>query len=411
MKKLIQIILLAALSFTTYAQVVTTSVDTILPTLLKADQTKMSLVELQKLAEDRNQDLEIAFENYIIAKRRVTVARSDFNPFGTGHVLGLALGLNYLWVPLAVEAVLSIPTKIYNISKNSSLAKAEAANYARAQKKLKNEIAHLYFDIVTHETILKTIDIELGVYAELQKHYESLQNAARVNEVVKTVLALQIERINIGNLLIEELAALRTMVLKDINDKKIELSQISSELNDLFIQNTDLNTLESVALRNSDEYRMFEHLYDASIKNVKQVKWSILTFSGMNFAYGKRIKIAKNEREIARLEREASELKVKKTAVAKLDTFQSALDVFANYNSLSDSSVDFYRGVNINYSNNAAPFDAVAQSAIGAIRDFRNKVVAHYAAWSAFDDLKLAAGVEFKFDSTGERTIQTQMEK
>jgi len=412
MKSLLKIVLLSFLITSVQAREVLGNLSNELNSYVQVDNSKMDLKMLKSLAEERNQVLDIAFENYIIAKRRVSVARAGLNPLTTGHVLGLALGLNYLWVPMAVNAVLSIPTHLYNISKNVSLRRAEYNNYTRALKVLNNEIAHLYFDIVTHEVILKTIDLEIEVYKAQLSSFETREeiSQARKDEVTKTIIGLNIEKINIYNLFVEELAALRTMVSRDINDSKIELQQVANEINDRFIQNTDLERLENFARQNSDEVEMLENLYDASIKNVKAVKWSLITFEGLNFSYKRRVKIAKNEMEITRLERLATILKVKKTAISKLDSLQSSLDVFENYKSLSLGSQDFHDGLYINYTNGIASEDSIVLTAVSAIRDFRNKVVAHYNALSAFDDLKLAAGYNFVFDPSGDNTIQTQME-
>ena len=120
MKKLLILILVFAM--TAASADVVNPLPTVRPNLesmLQESPARKNLTEMKAVANERNADIDEAFENYIIAKKNVTVARAQFNPITTGHLLGVAMGLGYLWAPLALDAVLSIPTKIYNVSKNN----------------------------------------------------------------------------------------------------------------------------------------------------------------------------------------------------------------------------------------------------------------------------------------------------
>ncbi|MDD4976083.1 MAG: hypothetical protein PHY93_17135, partial [Bacteriovorax sp.] len=109
--------------------------------LLQPVQGRKTINEMKVIANERNTDINIAFENYLIAKKNVSIARAQFNPITTGHLLGIAMGLSYLWTPLAIEAVLSIPTKIYNVSKNKYLTQVATYNLNEAREVLNNELA------------------------------------------------------------------------------------------------------------------------------------------------------------------------------------------------------------------------------------------------------------------------------
>ena len=150
-----------------------------------------SFQELKKNANDKNVDIDVAFDNYLIAKRNVAIARAQFNPITTGHLLGMSLGLTFLWAPIAIEGVLSIPTKIYDAAKNKHLERAALYNFYQAKNVLNNELAHLYYDILTHEALLKSIDQEIQVLTYQQEKHTTPTSSPDL-ETTKYIVKLNI---------------------------------------------------------------------------------------------------------------------------------------------------------------------------------------------------------------------------
>jgi hypothetical protein len=381
-----------------------------LESTLIANESRHSLSELKTVASQRNVDIEVAFQNYIIAKKRVSVARAAFNPLTTGHLLGLAIGLNYLWAPIAIEAVTSIPTKIYNVSANKYLARAALYNSYQAKLVLNNELAHLYYDILTHEVMLKTIDEELTL---LSFHEGALvevnNNEVQKRETKTRMLALQVERIDIYNLYNEELAGLRTLLTMGPGND-FELSQIAAQINRSFLEGLNSSKLQDFALQNSHEYKKAINVRYAAETNIKTMKWSILSFSGMNSSYRMRVKNSKVTAEIAQYEQQGTKLKVRNTVLVKLNNLESSLNILENYSTNYDQSMglseDYYRLYNTGLESEGAAIE----TAISAVRDFRNRVVAHYISWSALDDFSTAVNFNFKY-ANGVDTAQVQIEK
>lgn len=207
MKNLITLFVIGSLSFSsmTYASPLE-GMRASLESSINATNDKMNVVQLKKLASERNTEIDVAFENYLIAKKRVAIARSAFNPLTTGHALGIALGLSYLWAPIAIEAVTSIPTKLYNVSSNKHLAKAALYNSYDARAAINNELAHLYYDVLTHEVLLKSIDKEIEVLMYQQDMLEKTASVARkatIDYNKAQILVLKMERVDIYNLLKE----------------------------------------------------------------------------------------------------------------------------------------------------------------------------------------------------------------
>ena len=411
MKKLLILILVLAMGVAS-ADVVSPlpNVKTNLESLLKKVDGRKTFNEMKVIANDRNTDVDIAYENYIIAKKNVSIARAQFNPITTGHLLGIALGLNYFWAPLAIDAVLSIPTKIYNVSKNKYLAKSAYYNLGDARSALNNELAHLYYDILTHEVILKTIDEEMSLlsYQESQwllKKY----SPDRMKDIRKMILRLSMGRVDMYNMYTAELAAIRTLI-STTDANKYELAQISLELNRSMIINLEEEKLQSFALINSDKYKSSINLHRASEQNIKQVQWSLITASGLNFSYKRRVKEARNEENIADLRMQTTALEVKTNVLLQLSKFGSSLDVFDNYNSLSKESFQMYVDTYEANMMGTIGEDETIQTALGAIHDFRSKVVAHYAAWSALSDFSTSANFDFQMNSDQSKSSLNQVE-
>lgn len=412
MKKLLVLILVLAMGAAS-ADVVSPlpTVKPSLESMLQASSARKNLTEMKAVANERNTDIDESFENYIIAKRNVSIARAAFNPITTGHLLGVALGLNYLWAPLAIDAVLSIPTKIYNVSKNKSLARSAEYNLYDARQQINNEVAHLYYDILTHEVILKTIDLEMKIltYQEA-KWKENKYTADRLADQRKWILRLGMERVDIYKMYTAELAAIRTLI-STTNATEYELSQNPVELNKGITSGLELDKLQNFSLRNSNKYKSSIHMSHAAEANVKQVKWSVITFSGLSFNYKRRVKEAKNEQRIADLRQESVAKEVKTNVLLQVSKLDSNIDTFDNYNYVSNTSLQIFEDTYQSYDLGLVSEDAVIETALGAIRDFRSKVVAHYIAWSSLDDFSTSANYDFSVNPNFEdKSAKNQIE-
>lgn len=412
MKKLLALILVLSMGAAS-ADVVSPlpMVSPGLESMLQSSPARKNLLEMKAVANDRNTDIDEAMENYIIAKKNVSVARAQFNPITTGHLLGMAMGIPYLWAPLAVDAVLSIPTKIYNVSKNKSLARASEYNLYDARQQINNEVAHLYYDILTHEVILKTIDLESQIltYQEA-KWIENKYSAARLAEQRKWILRLGMERVDIYKMYTAELAAIKTLI-STTSPTAYELTQNPTELNDSIINGLELEKLQEFSLKNSNKYKSAIHLHHAAEANVKQVKWSVISFSGMSLSYRRKVKEAKNEENIAELRMQSVAQEVKTNVLLQVSKLDSNLEVFENYSSVADASLGIFEDTLQSYDLGQLNEDAVVETALGAIRDFRSKVVAHYVAWSSLDDFSTSANYDFVVNPKFEdKAVQSQVE-
>lgn len=378
---------------------------------LQATESKMDILALKKMADERNTDMDVAFENYLIAKKRVAVARAAFNPITTGHVLGIALGMTYLWAPIAVEAVTSIPMKLYNVSSNKYLAKAALFNSYEARSAINNELAHLYYDVLTHEVLLKSVDKEIAILMFQQDLLEKTAPTARkatIDYDKAQILALKMERVDLYNLLKEEEAALKTLLTLN-PEVALEFKHNSQSLKKSFLDNLDQQKLQDFALVNSNKFKTNINIHHAAEANVKSVQWSILSFSGLNFSWKSRVRVAKIDEGVAELNKVSSEKTIKTDVLIQKEKLESALNVVENYSELSDSSMQLFEDNLQLYQSGVKPQDYAFETSLGAIRDFRSKIIAHYASWSALDDFSKAASFNFSFKNENDNA-QKQIE-
>jgi len=379
---------------------------------LVTTSNRVDLVELKNKADERNTDIDVAYENYLIAKKRVAIARAAFNPITTGHLLGISLGMTFLWAPIAVEAVTSIPMKIYNVSSNKHLAKAALYNTKDAKLAINNELARLYYDVLTHEVLLKSIDKEVEVLFYQQDLLEKNAPVARkatIDYNKGQIIALKMERIDIYNLLKEEQAALKTLL--SLNpDVALDFAQNNVVLKKSFLDNLDEEKLQDFALINSAKFKTNIHLHHAAEANVKSVQWSILTFSGLNFSWKSRVRIAKIDEGVAELNKLSTARKVESEVLIQKEKLASALHLAESYADVSNSSMQLFEDNYNLYQEKQKPIDYSFETSIGAIRDFRNKVIAHYNAWSAMEDFSKSTSFNFSFKNENDNA-QKQLEK
>jgi len=172
-----------------------------------------------------------------------------------------------------------------------------------------------------------------------------------------------------------------------------------------------LETLHNFSLKYSNKYKSSASLYYAAQSNVKQVRWSIITLSGFSLKYRKNLKNAKNEARIASLRQQSVAQEVKTNVLLQVSKLDSNIDIFDNYNYVSNASLGVFEDTLQAHDMGQINEDSVVETAIGAIRDYRSKVVAHYMAWSSLDDFSTSANYDFTINPNYEdRALQGQIE-
>jgi len=376
------------------------SLESELFSYLDSKPEALDVTALKGLVRTRSKDIANAYERYYAAKEDVAIARSALNPFNTGLVLGVSLGATYLWAPLAVNAVLSLPTKFYSIKRNSALRNAQYWYYALAKDKLATEVSKLYYDILTNEFILKSIDLEVSLYNELYDSYASGNDSDKMKEVQETIFGLQLESLTIQDVVIKERASLNTM-LSYGPDVELVLAQDSRVLTKISSRRRTHKKILKKARKLSKDYKAKYWMYKAAAKNVRLVRWSIFTIGGFNFSYRQRVRIAKQEKKVARSEKKISYAIVGKKALDSLYQLKTAKKLQDINEEKSVSSLNFSGGVRTNYENEKLTLSDYVMTAVSAIRDYRSFVVSHYHTQGMMQDFFLSLGKEVKYSDDG----------
>jgi len=399
-KNKILAVLLSFVFVTTSTFALPASIESELFSYLDSNGEALNVEGIKSLNKTRNKDIDNAYERYFVAKKNIAVARAAINPISTGLVLGVALGATYLWAPLAINAVLSLPTKFYNVRKNEALTNAEYWFHLEAKDLLANEVAKLYYDILTNEFILRSIDLEVSLYNELIQSYIDSENTAKLEELEGTILGLQLESLNIHDVVVKERAALNTM-LSYGPEVELELGQNSHFLTEVADQSINSKELSDLAFENSKEYKAKYWMYHASIKNLKMVRWSLISINGLNFSYGQRVKIAKTEKKVSSEEMNLSRISSRKKAVDSLNQLKSSLKLQQINEMKTSESLNFTSGVRTNYENGQLTLADYIMTAVSSIRNFRNFVVTHYNTMGKIEDFNLAVGKKADYSEAG----------
>jgi hypothetical protein len=81
-----------------------------------------------------------------------------------------------------------------------------------------------------------------------------------------------------------------------------------------------------------------------------------------------------------------------------LNNLDSSLNISENYSSTYEDSIAVMEDYYNQYTLGNATIDTVSETSIAAIRDFRSKVVAQYAAMASLDDFAKASNFPFVYD-------------
>lgn len=380
-----------------------TELDQRLSNIVTANPGQITLKEMKSKSVKQNLDIDIAFENYFQAKREVNIARAAFNPLTTGHAIGLGLGMNYFWEAIVLEAVLSIPTKYYNVKNKKYVRKAEFYNYAEMIEVIKNDMAHLYYDILVHEMILKTIDIEVEMINAFYGDNDSESLFLR-----KRLAILNIERLDIEMLYIKELEAFRNLMAITFETDIEELAPVAESINVDQVKTIDPHSVMDTAVYSNPSYLSAANMTLAAKAGLKSVRWSVVTFSGMNFSYFKRVKVAKSTYRQAQLREQAKVRQLKVKVLGSYSNLLSAARLSSHYTNNFKTTLQMYQEIVDNNQFNLIGDEAVLGISLDLLRDFRDHALANYKAWSALDDFSKASSHKVSINDRNINVIENR---
>lgn len=360
--------------------------------VLEPKEDALTLEDVQSKLVNEQLDIQISYEKLYQAQKKIGEARAQYFPYGAGTVAAMYL-LN-VWNPLLlVELITSIPSKIYNVKTEKNLAKAQKYNNKALEENIKNQVAHLYFNILKEESVLKLTKLELTLMETLLKVYQErvdlgLSTEVDEQEIQLRILDLRDAYLKFHAYLLAEKAAFNVMIAKSPEEAKvIELQTMSDFLEEDNYQR-GIQEMIDMALEKSPELVAAEYLISAARNAKKSTKWSILSFNGIGFGYWGRVQVARSKVEDAKLNKElvkehlTNQVYVADNALKRsLDFLNSEIAVFEETEFFTETELERFKARDIS-------LDALIEAELFFLKDFKELIIAHYESYIKLNDLE-----------------------
>lgn len=378
----------------------------------KANALTLKDVEAKLINEQL--DLQISYEKLLQAQKKIGQARAQYFPYGLGTVAAMYF-LN-IWNPLIlVELVTSLPSKIYNVQSEKNMKMAEYYGNEALKENIKNQVAHLYYNILKEESVLKLAKMELTLLETLYKVTEErvatgLATTQDLRSLELRILDLRDICLKFAGYLSEAKMAFNTMISQMPQEaKKIELQTAGMFLNPSEYGLTS-EILKMNAVDRSPEIVAADYIVTAATKSKNSTAWSVLSFNGIGFGYWGRMQVASSKIEQARLNRQLVEKNLENQAYITNNSFHRAMDHFVSEKDVFADTESFLEAEFAKFQAGEIALDKLIESEIVYLRDFREMVVAHYEALKKHNDLERLALNEVKGTESETDKIQVDFD-
>jgi outer membrane protein TolC len=360
--------------------------------VLMPKQSALSLEQVQQMVANDDIDAQIAYEKLLQAQRKIGEARAQFFPYGLGTVGAMYL-LN-IWNPiLLVELVTSIPSKVFSVQSEKNMSMAEKYSLAALRENVKNQIAHLYYDILKEEAALKLTKIQISLHETLLTAFQEkaalgLSNEQDVKSVERRLLTLRDAYLKFSGYLAVEKSAFNMMMARNPSEaKSMELQPVTDFLDTTQDKMMNVNGMISSAVAHSNEIMAADYMIAAASKNRKSIKWSILTFNGIGFGYWARVQVAGSQIREAQLNRQLIEENLVNQVYVAEKGFRSSLELLKSEQDLL-ADTEFYMNSEIaRFKNDVIPVDELIETELIYLKDFNELLMAHYSSLIKLSDL------------------------
>jgi hypothetical protein len=363
--------------------------------VLAPKKNAITLKQVNDLVVNDQLDLQISYEKLLQAQKKIGLARAQYFPYGLGTVAAMYF-LN-IWNPLIlVELVTSLPSKIYHVQSEKNMSMAQQYGNEALKHNIKNQIAHLYYNVLNEESALKLAKMELVLLETLYKATEDrvvlgLSTETELRSIELRSLDLRDIVLKFSAYLSAEKSAFNIMISQmPTNAKPLELQTEGTFLNsEDFGLSSEILKLN--AIDRSPEIVAAKYMITAAARSRSSVAWSVLSFSGIGFDYWGRIQVAGSKIEQAKLNREQVELTLANQSYVLNNKFHRSLDHFNSELAVFNDTALFYAGDLAQFKANKLALDQLAESGIIFLKDFREMVTSHYDSLKKLSDLERVA--------------------
>lgn len=360
--------------------------------VFKTKPKGLTLNQVQQMVVNDDIEVEIAYEKLLQAQKKIGEARAQFFPYGLGTV-GAMYILN-IWNPiLLVELITSIPSKVYNVQSERNMSLAEKYNLEALKENIKNQVSHLYYDILREEGALKLTTLQIALHESLLKTYQErvilgLSTQSDVKGIERRLLALRDTYLKFNAYLSVEKAAFNQMIAKTPAEAKtIELQPVGEFLKASDFK-MDLDTMVKSAVEHSNELVAADYMITAASKARKSVKWSILSFNGIGFGYWSRIQVAGSQIKEAQTNRRIVEENLVNQVYVADNAFKRSLDLVESEDSILDGTTFYLTSEVERFKAGQIALNDLIETELIYLKDFNELMLAHYSSLTKLNDLE-----------------------
>lgn len=363
--------------------------------VLAPKKEALTLKQVNNLVVNDQIDLQISYERLLQAQKKIGEARAQYFPYGLGTVAAMYF-LN-IWNPLVlIELVTSLPSKIYNVQSEKNMSMAQQYSNEALKENIKNQVAHLYYNVLKEESALKIAKMEIILLETLYKVTEErvmlgLSTEQELRSIELRMLDLRDICLKFSGYLSAEKAAFNTMISQMPSmAKSIELQTEGTFLNPNEFGLSD-EILKLNALDRSPEIVAAEYMITAASRAKSSTAWSVLSFSGIGFGYWGRIQVAGSKIDQARLNREQVEVTLANQSYVLNNSFHRTLDHFTSEEVVFNDTALFFESEFAKFNAKEIALDRLVETGILYLKDFREMVAAHYDALKKLKDIERVA--------------------
>lgn len=374
----------------------------------------LTLKDIEAKLINEQLDLQISYEKLLQAQKKIGQARAQYFPYGVGTVAAMYF-LN-IWNPLIlVELVTSLPSKIYNVQTEKNMKMAEYYSNEALKENIKNQVAHLYYNILKEESVLKLAKMELTLLETLYKVTEERVAAGLASE--QDLRSLELRLLDLRDICLKfagylsaEKMAFNTMISQMPEDaKKIELQTAGNFLNPSeYALSSEILKLNAVD--RSPEIVAADYMITAAAKSKNSTAWSVLSFNGIGFGYWGRMQVAASKIDQARLNRKEVETNLANQTYITNNSFHRTMDHFVSEKDVFADTASHFEAQFAKFQAGDIALDKLIETELVYLKDFRDLVVAHYETMKKHSDLERLALSEVKGSEAEDDKVQVNFD-
>ena len=364
----------------------------------------MNLKQVNDMVVNDQVDLQISYERLLQAHKKIGEARAQYFPYGLGTVAAMYF-LN-VWNPLIlVELVTSLPSKIYNVQSEKNMSRAQQFSNNALKENIKNQVAHLYYNVLKEESALKLGRMELVLLETLYKVTEErvllgLSTEQELRSLEVRLLDLRDICLKFAGYLSAEKAAFNILISQNPTGGKFTELQTEG----LFLNPSDFGLTSEIiklnALDRAPEITAAEYMITAASRAKSSTEWSILSFSGIGFGYWGRVQIAGSKVDQALLNHEQVKTTLSNQSYVINNSFHRNLDHLVSEQAVFNDTSMFFDAELARFTAKDIPLDRLVETGIVYIKDFRELVSAHYDSLKHLSDLERIALGDVRISSS-----------